>query len=215
MTIDHFYFCVSKPEEAAKALLDLGFVEGAPNIHPGQGTANRRFFFQNMMMELLYVINEDELHSERTRVLGLDKQFHNAGRSSIGILLRPSEDEEGLCPFKSAMYQPEYLPESLYMNIAVGLNEGEPNFIYLSFAGKPDNRENASHILDGTHVSVVSNVKLKTKSKDYSDSLLSIINASDLEMEAGGEELLEIELDGSINGKEKDFQPILPLRIKW
>jgi hypothetical protein len=31
----------------------FGLTEGAPNTHPGQGTACRRFFFRNAYLELV------------------------------------------------------------------------------------------------------------------------------------------------------------------
>jgi hypothetical protein len=39
--------------------------EGTPNIHPGQGTANRRFFFRNAMLELLWVNDEQFVQGPR------------------------------------------------------------------------------------------------------------------------------------------------------
>ncbi len=61
--LDHFFICTDVGAPAAAALMALGFVEGAPNTHPGQGTANRRFFFDNAMLELLWVHDEAEAGS--------------------------------------------------------------------------------------------------------------------------------------------------------
>jgi len=38
----------------------MGLTEGTRNDHPGQGTANRRFFFSNTALELLYVSDANE-----------------------------------------------------------------------------------------------------------------------------------------------------------
>ena len=53
---DHaFVFVGAGAPDADFGLVAAGLVEGTPNIHPGQGTQNRRFFFQNGMIEFLWV----------------------------------------------------------------------------------------------------------------------------------------------------------------
>jgi hypothetical protein len=47
--LDHAFIACRPGAPEADALLRQGFVEGSPNTHPGQGTANRRFFFDNFM----------------------------------------------------------------------------------------------------------------------------------------------------------------------
>ena len=58
LRLDHFFILA----EAASAdrLIDLGLREGTPNSHPGQGTANRRFFLANAMLEILYIRDAQE-----------------------------------------------------------------------------------------------------------------------------------------------------------
>ena len=58
--IDHIFVLTDTDAPSAGALLRLGLTEGPPNRHAGQGTANRRFFFDNAMLELLWVENVDE-----------------------------------------------------------------------------------------------------------------------------------------------------------
>lgn len=62
--VDHvIIFCdVGAPE--ADVLLARGLHEGPGNTHPGQGTANRRFFFPNVYLELLWVDHPAEAQSE-------------------------------------------------------------------------------------------------------------------------------------------------------
>ena len=45
---------------AASLLTDIGLNEGTANDHPGQGTSNRRFFFADSMLELLYIRDAKE-----------------------------------------------------------------------------------------------------------------------------------------------------------
>jgi hypothetical protein len=44
---DHLFVCVSVGAIEAACVAAVGLREGAPNQHPGQGTACRRFFFHN------------------------------------------------------------------------------------------------------------------------------------------------------------------------
>jgi transcriptional regulator with XRE-family HTH domain len=50
LEIDHLFVCTSPGAPEADPLLAMGFIEGAPNRHPGQGTANRRIFFDALRM---------------------------------------------------------------------------------------------------------------------------------------------------------------------
>jgi hypothetical protein len=52
-TADHVFVCTTPRGEAAELLRRAGLVEGTQNHHPGQGTARRRFFFSNTMLELI------------------------------------------------------------------------------------------------------------------------------------------------------------------
>jgi hypothetical protein len=49
MTIKlHHFFIIAEPGAPEADLLSgIGLIEGTRNDHPGQGTANRRFFFMN------------------------------------------------------------------------------------------------------------------------------------------------------------------------
>lgn len=53
MEIDHIYICTETKAPAGNLLVEFGLEEGSSNVHPGQGTANRRFYFHNLMLELL------------------------------------------------------------------------------------------------------------------------------------------------------------------
>ena len=53
--LDHVFILTDPGAPQATQLAALGLIEGTSNEHLGQGTANRRFFFSNTMLELLYV----------------------------------------------------------------------------------------------------------------------------------------------------------------
>jgi hypothetical protein len=53
--LDHIFICTEVGVPEADQLVTFGLTEGSSNLHLGQGTANRRFFFYNAMLELLWV----------------------------------------------------------------------------------------------------------------------------------------------------------------
>ncbi|UHG94724.1 VOC family protein [Spirosoma oryzicola] len=64
MEIDHLFVFSANQGQEANELLEFGFVEGSSRVHMGQGTTNRKFYFDNFFLELLWVIDEQEVTSE-------------------------------------------------------------------------------------------------------------------------------------------------------
>lgn len=151
MEVDHAFVACAVGAPEADALLRLGFAEGSQNVHPGQGTANRRFFFENFMLELLWVADPAEARSERTRPTRLwDRWAHRkAGVSPIGIVFRSSHVQPDIAPFKTWAYTPSYLPAGASIQIALGTTRDEPGLFYLPFLkrGARRNSEPMSHAL--------------------------------------------------------------------
>ncbi len=65
--LDHLFIFTDIDAPAADRLVSFGLTEGTSNVHPEQGTACRRFFFHNCMLELLWVHDPEEAQSVRTR----------------------------------------------------------------------------------------------------------------------------------------------------
>jgi len=61
MELAHLFIFTHQPQQAPTSLESFGLMEGTANVHPGQGTACRRFFFQNAYQELAWVSSEDEI----------------------------------------------------------------------------------------------------------------------------------------------------------
>jgi hypothetical protein len=60
--IDHVLVMADLIAPQATILTEFGLTEGPPNVHCGHGTACRRFFFRNAMLELLRVENAAALY---------------------------------------------------------------------------------------------------------------------------------------------------------
>jgi hypothetical protein len=133
--LDHAFIACAAGAPEGNALVRLGFVEGSSNKHPGQGTANRRFFFENFMLELLWVADPAEAQSERTRRTRLwDRcEQRGAGANPFGIIFRSADIQPAPAPFPTWSYAPAYLPAGVSMQIAEGTTLDEPELFYLPF----------------------------------------------------------------------------------
>jgi glyoxalase-like protein len=124
LEVDHVFITCSWNAPEADALLQLGFVEGSRNTHPGQDTANRRFFFDNFMLEFLWVTDSGEATSERTRRTRLWERCskQETGICPIGIVFRPAGARISAAPFRTWLYCPNYLPQGLSIEMCALTN---------------------------------------------------------------------------------------------
>ena len=135
--LDHLFVMTAPGAPEADALVARGFVEGPPNRHPGQGTACRRFFFANAMLEFLWVENEDEARSDLVRPLRLWERW--AGRESgacpFGVAQRPAAP--GLePPFPTFEYWPSFFPAPARVSVRASVIE-EPLYFVLPYFERP------------------------------------------------------------------------------
>jgi hypothetical protein len=190
----------------------LGFVEGSSNTHPGQGTANRRFYFDNFMLELVWVADPGEARGERTRRTRLWERCERQDRqvSPFGIIFRSTGTPPAPPPFATWSYTPMYLPPGLAMQVAEGTTLYEPELFYLPFLRRPSARhpepvEHAPLIrrICGLSVGLRGRDVLSTASRCVErDHLVSYFEAP--------QPLLEIVFEGP-PGMRIDLRPELPL----
>ncbi len=133
LAVDHVFVCCDVGAPEARALIDLGWPEGAPNTHPGQGTANRRFFFRNAYLELLWVTEAEEARSEMVGRTRLWERWsrRRSGACRFGVVLRREGANESDLPFRSWSYRPTYLPAGWAIEVARDLRLDEPELFYL------------------------------------------------------------------------------------
>ena len=93
--LDHLFICCKAGAPEAEYLRDFGLTEGPPNVHPGQGTMNRRFYFHNAMLELLWVHDPVGAQNMRTRPTHLWERWQgrHGDASPFGICLHPRHAE--------------------------------------------------------------------------------------------------------------------------
>ena len=217
--IDHLFIRSAVGAPQANLLTDFGLREGEPNIHPGQGTANRRFFFNNFMLEFLWIHDEQEACSELTRPTRLAERLDigNTTTSPFGIALRPVVQDDAELPFKGWNYQPSYLPKQF--GVLVGDNVGrldEPFLFYLSSAQKlslVNDREIRSHPCGFRDLT--SMVISGPQRFPQSEALVSATKTEGLELREASSFSVCLAFDGAAHGRTKSFMPMLPLIFQW
>ena len=139
--LDHLFIFTAVGAPEAERLLRCGLTEGERNVHPGQGTANRRLFLRNAMLECLWVYDAPEARGRVIDRMRLWKRWHDRaiGASPFGIALRPLQPTEQDIPFAAWEYRPRNLPQPYASTIATNsVCIEEPMLFYVSFGRRPD-----------------------------------------------------------------------------
>lgn len=206
--LDHIFILSDPNAPSANKLVDAGITEGAPNIHHGQGTSNRRFFFNNIMIECLWIHDEAETNSEQTKPTHLLPRWQGRFNTSpFGICFRPLSDEPTPL-FPSWDYNPQYLPQGQSIQIANTVNQLEVPFLfYASWIKAPDNKiAHPAGMENITSVQVTHpHIELTSPSLDAIQHLVTF--------QTGKSHLLTVTFDNHRQGKILDCQPNLPLII--
>jgi hypothetical protein len=132
LTFDHLFVMCDSGAPEADFLTGIGLMEGPSNVHPGQGTACRRFFFPRQYLELVWVANSEEARSEasaRTRLWDRWSARHQGG-CPFGLIFI-ADAEAATLPFATWSYAPAYLPAGMAIQIAVDTPLHEPEFFVL------------------------------------------------------------------------------------
>src|SRR5438552_2778914 len=191
--LDHLFICTSTNAPQANNLIEFGLTEGTGNLHPGQGTANRRFFFRNSMIELLWLHSEQEAGSDAIAPTRLYERcrYQQTGASPFGLCLRPANQDETGFPFECWEYRPSYLPQGQALHMAVSSSRiDEPLLIYVPFHRRPDglSGERRQPLEHAAGFSEITGVRITMpKTKPYSAALEAVNNMAWGAVSAGEE----------------------------
>jgi hypothetical protein len=221
MDLDHVFVCTARDAPEAERLRELGLLEGTPNVHRGQGTANRRFFFANAMLELLWVRDESEAASQAVSRTGLLPRWRGRAETAcgFGFCFRPSGARPDPTPFTTWDYHPPYLSPSI--GIPVATNSAivtEPMLFCLPSGERPDaappaRRQPLRHPLG---VREITRAELVSPHAERpSTELGAAVEAGLLALRRGREYRLEITFDRAARGREANLGPELPLVLRW
>ena len=129
MDIDHLFLFIQADGPEIETLKRLGLTETYRRAHPGQGTANVCFAFDNLFLELLWLTSEADARSPviaRTR-LWERSQWSEMGSCPFGIAVRGDLADAGVPGWD---YRPPYLSQVLPAGagMAVAAASDDPSF---------------------------------------------------------------------------------------
>ena len=209
MELDHFFILTEPPAAQAGLLADIGLLEGAPNDYPGQVTSNRRFFFSNCALELLYVRDSNEAKNGPGRCMYLAERTSQPA-SPFGLILRGQPGSPA--PFAGWNYQPDYF--EVGCSFLVGDNSDllvEPLCMLMptdppSVPARPTSVE---------PFSVVTELRIHVPVRTCSPVLDRVSGLKKISLHTGAAHLLEVVFNNGQAGEIRDFRPELPLVIQW
>jgi hypothetical protein len=221
MTIemDHlFVFSTVKAPEADE-LIAAGFTEGSANIHAGQGTACRRFFFANCMLEFLYVTDIAITRSGIAEPTGLAERWlkQAAGAAPFGLCFRPLQGDDEPAPFPSWTYGPKYLPDG---TPAYEISKrcrliAEPFAFFTPKSLRQDRypADLAQPLVHRNGAKAVSHVHLESPLATLPD-LQSPLMPANLVLHHTKRHRMQVEFDNARQGRTLDLST-LPLTLAW
>lgn len=139
LLLHHVCVYTSVGAPGAMDLLEAGLVEGSSNTHHGQGTANRRFFFESGFLELLWVHDELEARSTPNAPTRLWERWVERDRAAnpFGICFSSPEGLDTVLPFPVWTHRPDYLAGERCLLFAENLPLSEPEIFVLSWPQAP------------------------------------------------------------------------------
>jgi hypothetical protein len=217
LQLDHVFIMCAAGAPEAVALARLGLTEGSSNTHPGQGTACRRFFFQNQYLELLWVCDRDEALNEATQHTRLWERWsaRQHGACPFGIVLRARDDRESQLPFPTLPYAPAYLPNEFKIAIAMETPLTEPEFFVVRFPRGHAPAAQGPHP-GAIRLKEVTNVRIGTRvARPFSLAARWAESSGLLSFERSDQYVLRMTFDRGVSGQGVDFRPELPLAFRW
>lgn len=222
--LDHVFICTHVGAPEADRLVAFGLAEGTSSVHPGQGTTNRRFFFRNAMLELLWVRDEREARSPPIASTRLWERwrYRSTGYSPFGVCLRPrarrDAPAQGALPFATWGYRPPYLTSGSRIDIAAGTAASEPLLFATPFGARPDAfpEERRQPLVHPKGVAEITGLRITLpRGGPTSGPVRALNQVGVVSFETGNDHLAEIEFDHGSHGRNAHFRPALPLRFRW
>lgn len=134
----HLFVMVSPEAPERAALEEAGLRESFRREHPGQGTRNVCYCFENAYLELLWVTDPAALQSPVIAPTGLFQRaaWRTSGASPFGVGLRRGQ---GGLPVPAWPFMPPYLPPGMAIPVARASDDLRQPFVFLSpGASRPD-----------------------------------------------------------------------------
>jgi hypothetical protein len=209
--LHHVFIFTDPGAPEADRLASTGLVEGLPNTHPGQGTANRRFFFEDAGLELLFLCNEAEARSGAGRELRSADRWLTPDASPFGLILGVDDDAD-LAGFPGWQYQPDYFDKGMYFLVGENSRLLSEPFCAVMPCNLPKVplTERSPAPFDR-----VTEVRVSVPVQNFSPALTVAGNVKRIALRAGKPHLMEIVFNDEATGQSCDLRPGLPLIVRW
>lgn len=209
--LDHFLILAAPGAPEANLVCDIGLIEGPANDHPGQGTANRRFFFPNTGLELGYVRDAVEAANGCASGLRIVDRYEQEGASPFGLIVRASDDSTGE-PFPGWRYCPEYFEDQQCFHVGNNSEQlEEPLCVCM-----PPNLPVADPALRHANPHLfLTELRVSVPVERPSAVLQAIADCDLVSLRAGEAHRLEAVFNDGKEGQSRDLAPHLPLVLRW
>ena len=209
LQLHHFFILTSRQAPAAQRLIDIGLIEGSSNRHPGQGTANRRFFVANSTLELLYIDDADEAMNGRAAQLGLLQRVQTENASPFGLVMHTESDAEA---FPGWRYCPEYFADDQCFQVGENFAElCEPLCICM-----PTNlpQSATASAIDNPDWRLTE-LRVDVPLRKPSPVLSSVSSCAPLSLRLNRPHHMELEFNSAQQQQFCDLRPDLALTVRW
>jgi hypothetical protein len=215
MEVDHIFIFSTNQGKEAEELVDFGFTEGSSRVHVGQGTVNRKFYFENFFLEILWVLNEDEIKSDLVLPTKLWERsnFAKNGVSPFGLCFVNTEDTDVIFE-NSLKYQPDYLPKGLEIEV---LTNEKSNYLPWTFRlpFKGEKKKTTEPIIHENGISKLTKVEFGIPFLDLNEEyILNFKGENSVNFSKNSSYNLNLNFDNNKRNKTKVFDTI-PITIKY
>ena len=209
--LDHFFILTDPDTRFPDVVSSIGLIEGSRNTHPGQGTANRRFFLANSTLEFLYVRDAEEAANGRGSRLRFVERSTSAKSSPFGLVFRVATGFTNQ-PFPGWRYCPEYFRENQCFQ--VGENSDlleEPLCICMPIGLPQAEAQPKSANLDWN----LSELRISVPVIHPSLTLEAISNCDGIVLKLNEPHRLEVIFNDGKEGESKSMNNEFPLVLRW
>ena len=217
MRIDHILIFVSEDGSEVSEFESMGLMSGRKVSHPGQGTSNTCFAFDNCYLELLWCSDSAEINSPVIRPTGMwqRSRWWETNACPFGLALRCTDLDEQPA-FRTIEYRPPYLPGSL-APIRIGADSGNASepFLIVMPDVMPSLKSEAHQLQTGLGLKQITAVEMVLPF-DYrrSKTLVAVAQNDLVTFQRGDCHHLILEIDNRRRGQQQAFRhPHLPVTL--
>ncbi len=235
--IDHLNIWVTNPKKAKEKLVDIGFTsvpDSLSEIHHGQGTAGRYFYFLNGYLELIFVYDYAEFGKNNEINKNLDfperAKFNQNGAAPFSIALKLNDYSVEKIPFKTVKYHQNWMESNANIYAAKNSkkNINEPSIFVIYPEIKSGTFESLSELenfpTDNDYwkaffkhpngAKKITNIIITSTDLDLkTETIEAVNNIENIEIKNGSKHSMELYFDNNIQKKSFDLRPELPLII--